>query len=82
MGFEIDGNASQVAGDGIDATFYERFNRALEHIRNGEATSANTMLRALSSEAPDDALVNLYLEKIVEATDGQPTEMVFEFETK
>jgi adenylate cyclase len=70
------------AGDGIDATFYERFNRALEHIRNGEATSANTMLRALSSEAPDDALVNLYLEKIVEATDGQPTEMVFEFETK
>src|ERR1700687_3195226 len=70
------------AGDGIDATFYERFNRALEHIRNGEATRANTMLRALSSEAPDDALVNLYLEKIVEATDGQPTEMVFEFETK
>jgi hypothetical protein len=40
------------------------------------------MLLALSSEAPDDALVNLYLEKIVEATDGQPTEMVFEFETK
>jgi adenylate cyclase len=70
------------AGDGIDATFYQRFNRALEHIRNGEATSANTMLRALSREAPDDALVNLYLEKIVEATDGQPTEMVFEFETK
>jgi adenylate cyclase len=70
------------AGDGIDATFYERFNRALEHIRNGEATSANTMLRALSQEAPEDALVNLYLEKIVEATDGQPTEMVFEFETK
>jgi adenylate cyclase len=69
-------------GDGIDATFYERFNRALEHIRNGEATSANTMLRALSREAPEDALVNLYLEKIVEATDGQPTEMVFEFETK
>jgi adenylate cyclase len=70
------------AGDGIDATFYQRFNRALEHIRNGEATSANTMLRALSREAPNDALVNLYLEKIVEATDGQPTEMVFEFETK
>jgi adenylate cyclase len=70
------------AGNGIDATFYERFNRALEHIRNGEATSANTMLRALSREAPEDALVNLYLEKIVEAADGQPTEMVFEFETK
>ncbi len=70
------------AGNGIDATFYERFNRALEHIRNGEATTANTMLRALSREAPGDALVNLYLEKIVEATDGQPTEMVFEFETK
>jgi adenylate cyclase len=70
------------AGNGIDPTFYQRFNRALEHIRNGEATAANTMLRALSNEAPDDALVNLYLEKIVEATDGQPTEMVFEFETK
>jgi len=35
-----------------------------------------------AGEAPQDALVNLYLEKIVEATDGQPTEMVFEFETK
>ncbi len=70
------------AGNGIDPTFYERFNRALEHIRNGEATAANTMLVALSREAPDDALVSLYLEKIVEATDGQPTEMVFEFETK
>jgi adenylate cyclase len=70
------------AGNGIDPTFYQRFNRALEHIRNGEATTANTMLRALSREAPDDALINLYLEKIVEATDGQPTEMVFEFETK
>jgi adenylate cyclase len=70
------------AGNGIDPTFYERFNRALEHIRNGEATAANTMLLALSHEAPDDALVSLYLEKIVEATDGQPTEMVFEFETK
>jgi adenylate cyclase len=70
------------AGNGIDPTFYERFNRALEHIRNGEATAANTMLLALSREAPDDALVSLYLEKIVEATDGQPTEMVFEFETK
>jgi adenylate cyclase len=70
------------AGNGIDPTFYERFNRALEHIRNGEATAANTMLQGLSREAPDDALINLYLEKIVEATDGQPTEMVFEFETK
>jgi adenylate cyclase len=70
------------AGNGIDPTFYERFNRALEHIRNGEATTANAMLQALNREAPDDALVNLYLEKIVEATDGQPTEMVFEFETK
>lgn len=70
------------AGNGIDPTFYQRFNRALEHIRNGEATTANTMLRALGREAPDDALINLYLEKIVEATDGQPTEMVFEFETK
>ena len=70
------------AGNGIDPTFYERFNRALEHIRNGEATAANTMLQALGREAPEDALVNLYLEKIVEATDGQPTEMVFEFETK
>ena len=70
------------AGNGIDPTFYERFNRALEHIRNGEATTANTMLLALSHEAPNDALVSLYLEKIVEATDGQPTEMVFEFETK
>ena len=70
------------AGNGIDPTFYQRFNRALEHIRNGEATAANTMLQALNREAPDDALVNLYLEKIVEATDGQPTEMVFEFETK
>ncbi|HVB78830.1 MAG TPA: adenylate/guanylate cyclase domain-containing protein [Candidatus Binataceae bacterium] len=70
------------AGNGIDPTFYERFNRALEHIRNGEATAANTMLLALSREAPDDALISLYLEKIVEATDGQPTEMVFEFETK
>ena len=70
------------AGNGIDPTFYERFNRVLEYIRNGEATAANTMLLALGREAPDDALVNLYLEKIVEATDGQPTEMVFEFETK
>jgi adenylate cyclase len=70
------------AGNGIDPTFYERFNRALEHIRNGEATAANAMLVALGREAPQDALVNLYLEKIVEATDGQPTEMVFEFETK
>ncbi len=70
------------AGNGIDSTFYKRFNRALEHIRNGEATTANTMLQALGREAPDDALVNLYLEKIGEATDGQPTEMVFEFETK
>jgi adenylate cyclase len=70
------------AGNGIDPTFYQRFNRALEHIRNGEATAANTMLQALNREAPNDALVNLYLEKIVEATDGQPTEMVFEFETK
>jgi adenylate cyclase len=70
------------AGNGIDPTFYERFNRVLEYIRNGEATAANTMLLALGREAPDDALVNLYLEKIVEAVDGQPTEMVFEFETK
>jgi len=70
------------AGNGLDPTFYQRFNRALEHIRNGEATAANTMLQALSREAPDDALVSLYLEKIVEATDSQPTEMVFEFETK
>ena len=70
------------AGNGIDPTFYQRFNRALEHIRNGEATSANTMLRTLGQEAPGDALVNLYLDKIVAAADGQPTEMIFEFDTK
>jgi adenylate cyclase len=70
------------AGNGIDPTFYERFNGALEHIRNGEASKANALLLALSKEAPDDALVSLYLEKLVEAVDGQPTEMVFEFETK
>jgi adenylate cyclase len=70
------------AGNGIDPTFYQRFNRALEHIRNGEATSANSVLRALSQEAPGDALVGLYLEKIVASIDGQPTEMIFEFDTK
>ena len=70
------------AGNGIDPTFYERFNQALEHIRNGQATAANAVLATLSRESPDDALVSLYLEKIIEATDGQPTEMVFEFETK
>jgi adenylate cyclase len=70
------------AGNGIDPTFYERFNRALLFFIYWESTEFYTMLVALSREAPDDALVSLYLEKIVEATDGQPTEMVFEFETK
>ncbi len=70
------------AGNGIDPAFYQRFNRALEHVRNGEASAAVATLRALNREAPDDALVNLYLEKLEEAVDGQPTEMVFEFETK
>ncbi len=40
------------------------------------------MLRTLNREAPGDALVNLYLEKIVAAADGQPNEMIFEFDTK
>lgn len=70
------------AGNGIDPAFYQRFNQALEHVRNGEASAAVTTLRALNREAPADALVNLYLEKLEEAVDGQPTEMVFEFETK
>lgn len=70
------------AGNGIDPVFYQRFNRALEHVRGGEASAAVATLRALNSEKPDDALVNLYLEKLEEAVDGQPTEMVFEFETK
>jgi adenylate cyclase len=70
------------AGNGIDPAFYQRFNQALEHVRNGEASTAVATLRALSREAPDDALVSLYLEKLEEAVDGQPTEMVFEFETK
>jgi adenylate cyclase len=70
------------AGNGIDASFYQRFNQALEHVRKGNASAAVATLRALNREAPDDALVNLYLEKLEEAVDGQPTEMVFEFETK
>src|SRR5262249_53161569 len=70
------------AGNGIDPTFYERFNQALEYIRNGQATAANRMLTTLSRESPDDALVSLYLEQITEATDDHPTEMVFESETK
>jgi adenylate cyclase len=70
------------AGNGIDPAFYQRFNQALEHIRKGEASAAVTTLRALCDLAPDDALINLYLEKLGEAVDGEPTEMVFEFETK
>lgn len=70
------------AGNGLDSAFYQRFNQALEHIHKGEPSAAIATLRELSSEAPDDALVSLYLEKLSEAVDGEPTEMVFEFETK
>ncbi len=70
------------AGNGIDPDFYRRFNDALTHIRNGEASAAVATLNALRQHSPNDGLVNLYLEKLAEAVDGEPTEMVFEFETK
>jgi adenylate cyclase len=70
------------AGDGVDPVFYQRFNDALAHIRNGEASAAIATLSQLQKQTPEDGIVKLYLEKLAEAVDGEPTEMVFEFETK
>ncbi len=67
-------------GDGVDPSYYLRFNQALEQLSHG--TSPEPSLRALLAERPDDQVIAMCLERLRE-TDGAPVrEMVFEFETK
>jgi adenylate cyclase len=68
-------------GDGIDPTFYGRFDDALALIRKGASGAASETLKELLKLKPDDEVVSLYLEKLQSASEP-PTEIIFEFETK
>lgn len=67
-------------GDGVDPSYYQRFNQALEQL--GHGSSPESGLRALLAERPNDQVIAMCLERLSTA-DGAPVrEMVFEFETK
>jgi hypothetical protein len=67
-------------GDGVDPSYYRRFNQALEQL--GRGGSPEPGLRSLLAERPDDQVIAMCLERL-SAADGAPVrEMVFEFETK
>ncbi len=68
--------------DDANTSFYDRFNEALERIRNGAPEDARTTLDSLRAIAPDDRPLNLYLERLNGVADRTPAEIVFEFETK
>jgi adenylate cyclase len=72
--------AGRVNGD-LDAEFYQKFERAVELLKVGEADNARALLQEMISTHPDDEVVGLYLEKL-ERADSPPQEMLFEFETK
>ncbi|MGH7815396.1 MAG: CHASE2 domain-containing protein [Candidatus Binataceae bacterium] len=69
-------------GDGADAAFYRRFNDALGKLRAGAAASALNEFRELATNRPDDAPVQIFLEKLAANPEHPPTEMVLEFESK
>ena len=70
------------ANDGVDPAFYERFAHTIELIKAGDAQQARNQLEAMSTERPDDGVVDLYLEKLKESPDAPAQEMIFEFESK
>jgi len=70
------------SNDGVDPRFYNHFAEVVEMLRQGKADVARERLGELLSDRPDDEVIGLYLEKLDDAGDQPPTEMIFEFETK
>jgi adenylate cyclase len=68
--------------DGVDPTFYDKFERTVELLKGGDADQARAQLEEMLAARPDDEVVSLYLAKLNESRDEPPREMVFEFETK
>ncbi len=67
-------------GDGVDPSYYERFNRAVAPAANGKP--AEQMLRALLAERPDDRVAAMYLEQLRESRFSAAHEVIFEFDSK
>jgi adenylate cyclase len=70
------------AGDGADPGYYKRFTEAIDLLQRGEAGAAREKFQTMLNDRPDDEVVGMYLEKLNDAGDNPPREMVFEFETK
>jgi adenylate cyclase len=70
------------AGDGVDPSFFDQFAGAVALLKNGNADMAREQLEKMITLRPRDEVIGLYLEKLREAKDAPPREMVFEFETK
>jgi adenylate cyclase len=87
---KVKGKASLVAimevvgrrDDGVDPTFYDRFEHIVELLRVGDADRARTQLEEMLAARPHDEVISLYLAKLNEYHEAPPREMVFEFETK
>ena len=68
------------AGNGVDATYYDRFAKAIAAIHNGGSPEED--LEQLLVERPNDMVATMCLERL-RATAGQPErEIIFEFDTK
>lgn len=70
------------ASNGADPAYYDRFESALENLRQGDPQQACSTLEAMRAERPDDGVIALYLEKLAAAADSPAGELVFEFDTK
>ncbi|MGC1342263.1 MAG: adenylate/guanylate cyclase domain-containing protein [Candidatus Binataceae bacterium] len=70
------------AANGADPAYYERFESALENLRQGDPGQACSTLEAMRAERPDDGVIALYLEKLAAVADAPAGELVFEFDTK
>lgn len=68
--------------DHVDPAFYRRFGDALNLLRDGAAAAAREELVRLGAERPDDAPIQIFLEKMAADPEHPPTDMVFEFDTK
>ncbi|MFZ1890078.1 MAG: adenylate/guanylate cyclase domain-containing protein [Candidatus Binataceae bacterium] len=67
---------------GADPEYYDRFESALENLRQGDPRQACSTLEAMRAERPDDGVIALYLEKLAVLADSPAGELVFEFDTK
>jgi adenylate cyclase len=69
-------------GDGVDASYYEKFAHVVEIMRDAPVDTIRQQLEELSKLNPDDHVVQMHLRRLHLEQPESGSELVFEFDTK